>query len=82
MEYGLLIGVIGYLSSVPEEATDQQSSPQYTAEIVFPNGMKTSYRKELRLIQKMNGTAEIITEERSLMMRLIDPIIALLKSGI
>lgn len=82
MEYGLLTGIVGYLSSVPEEAVDQQSSPQYTAEIVFPNGMKTSYGKELRLIQKMNGTAEIITEERSLMMRLIDPIVTLLKSGI
>lgn len=82
MEYGLLTGIVGYLSSVPEEAVDRQSSPQYTAEIVFPNGMKTSYGKELRLIQKMNGTAEIITEERSLMMRLIDPIVTLLKSGI
>lgn len=82
MEYGLLTGIIGYLSSVPEEAVDQQSSPRYTAEVVFPNGMKTSYGKELRLIQKMNGTAEIITEERSLMMRLIDPIVTLLKSGI
>lgn len=82
MEYGLLTGIVGYLSSVPEEAVDQQSSPQYTAEIVFPNGMKTSYGKELRLIQKMNGTAEIITEERSLMMRLIDPIVTLLRSGI
>lgn len=82
MEYGLLTGVIGYLSSVPEEVTDQHSSSQYTAEVVFPNGMKTSYGKELRLIQKMNGTAEIITEERSLMMRLIDSIITLLKGGI
>ena len=82
MEYGLLTGVIGYLSSVPEEAINQQSSPQYTAEVIFPNGMKTSYGKELRLIQKMNGTAEIITEERSLIMRLIDPIVTLLKSGI
>ena len=38
--------------------------------------------KKLKLIQKMSGTAEIITEERSLMMRLIDPIVTLLKSGI
>lgn len=82
MEYGLLTGIIGYLSSVPEEAVNQQFSPQYTAEVFFPNGMNTSYGKELRLIQKMNGTAEIITEERSLMMRLIDPIVTLLKSGI
>ena len=82
MEYGLLTGIIGYLSSVPEEAVNQQFSPQYTAEVFFLNGMNTSYGKELRLIQKMNGTAEIITEERSLMMRLIDPIVTLLKSGI
>ncbi len=82
MEYGLLIGVVGHISSVPEEATVQQASPQYTAEIIFPNGMKSSYGKKLKLIQKMSGTAEIITEERSLMMRLIDPIVTLLKSGI
>ena len=44
--------------------------------------LKSSYGKELRLIQKMNGDAVIITEERSLIMRLIEPIITLLKSGI
>lgn len=82
MEYGLLTGTIGYISSVPEESTNQQISPQYTAEIVFQNGMKTSYGKELRLIQKMNGIAEIITEDRTLIMRFIDPIITLLKNGI
>lgn len=82
MEYGLLIGAVEYLSSVPAEAANQQSSPQYTAEVVFPDGMKSSYGKELRLIQKMNGDAVIITEERSLIMRLIEPIITLLKSGI
>lgn len=82
MEYGMLTGFVGYLSSVPEEATEQYSSPQYTAEIVFPNGMNTTYGKKLRLIQKMNGTAEIITEERNLIMRLVDPIFTLLKTGI
>ena len=82
MEYGLLTGTIEYISSVPEMAIDQLSSPQYTAEIVFPNGMMTSYGKRLRLIQKMNGTAEIITKKRSLIMRLIDPIITLIENGI
>ena len=90
MEYGLLIGAVEYLSSVPAEAANQQSSPQYTAEVVFPDGMKSSYGKELisgafvKALpgQKMNGDAVIITEERSLIMRLIEPIITLLKSGI
>ena len=82
MEYGLLVGEIGYLSSVPEAAADPQAEPQYTAEIVFPDGMVTTYGRELRLIQKMDGTAEIITKDRRLIMRLLDPIVALFKNGI
>lgn len=82
MEYGMLVGTIGHLSSVPEEQSDSQSAPQYTAEILFENGMKTTYGKELRMIQKMDGSAEIITEERSLIMRFLDPLVALFKNGI
>ena len=82
MEYGLLVGEIGYLSSVPEAAADSQTEPQYTAEIVFPDGMVTTYGRELRLIQKMDGTAEIITKDRRLIMRFLDPIAALFKNGI
>lgn len=82
MEYGLLVGEIGYLSSVPEAAAGSQTEPQYTAEIVFPDGMVTTYGRELRLIQKMDGTAEIITQDRRLIMRFLDPIAALFKNGI
>lgn len=81
MEYGMLVGTIGYLSSVPEESDNTQGVPQYTAEILFPNGMVSTYGKELRMIQKMDGTAEIITEERRLIMRFIDPIVTLFKNG-
>lgn len=82
MEYGLLVGEIGYLSSVPEASSDRQTEPQYTAEIIFPDGMVTTYGRELRLIQKMDGTAEIITKDRRLIMRFLDPIVALFKNGI
>lgn len=82
MEYGMLVGTIGYLSSVPDEQSNNQSNPQYTAEILFENGMKTTYGKDLNLIQKMDGIAEIITEERSLIMRFLDPLVALLENGI
>ncbi len=82
MEYGMLVGTIGHLSSVPEEQSDNQNAPQYTAEIIFENGMRTTYGKELRMIQKMDGSAEIITEERSLIMRFLDPVVALFKNGI
>ena len=50
MEYGMLVGTIGYLSSVPDEQADTQNAPQYTAEILFENGMKTTYGKELDMI--------------------------------
>lgn len=82
MEYGMLVGTIGHLSSVPEVLSNGQSAPQYTAEILFENGMKTTYGRELRMIQKMDGSAEIITEERSLIMRFLDPLVALFKNGI
>lgn len=82
MEYGMLVGEIGYLSYVPEAAVGQQTEPQYTAEIIFPEGMVTTYGRELRLIQKMNGTAEIITKDRRLIMRFLDPVAALFKNGI
>lgn len=82
MEYGMLVGMIGYLSSVPENSGNNQSTPQYTAEIRFPNKLKTTYGKEIRMIQKMDGTAEIITEERRLIMRFLDPVVALFKNGI
>ena len=82
MEYGMLVGTIGHLSSVPEVLSNGQSAPQYTAEILFENGMKTTYGRELRMVQKMDGSAEIITEERSLIMRFLDPVVALFKNGI
>lgn len=82
MEYGMLVGTIGHLSSVPEVQSENQNAPHYTAEILFENGMKTTYGKDLRMIQKMDGSAEIITEERSLIMRFLDPVIALFKNGI
>ena len=44
--------------------------------------MVTTYGRELRLIQKMDGTAEIITKDRRLIMRFLDPIAALFKNGI
>lgn len=82
MEYGMLMGTIHYISSVPEESMNNQHTPHYTAEILFNNGMVSTYGKELRMIQKMDGKAEIITEERRLIMRFLDPIITLFKNGI
>lgn len=76
MEFGVLKGKISYISSVPNKETG------YVAEVIFENGLISSYNKTLPLIQQMNGTAEIITKDKRLIMRFIDPIVALFDSGL
>lgn len=81
MEYGVLRGTIRSLSAVPEQVqTPQGSSIAYIAEVQFPAGMQTSYKKELQLIQQMDGTGEIITEDMRLIERFIRPVISLFKN--
>ncbi len=70
MEYGMLKGRIRTLSEVPGQAG-------YVAEVVFPEGLRTTYKKELPLIQQMDGTGEIITADQRLIQRFLQPIRAL-----
>ena len=76
MEFGILRGRINYISSIPDEKSG------YMAEVIFENGLVSSYQKKLPLIQQMDGTAEIITKDKRLITRFIDPIIALFDSGL
>ena len=81
MEFGVLRGTIRSLSAVPEQVQTQQgASAVYIAEVVFPEGMRTSYKKELPMIQQMDGTGEIITEDMRLIERFIQPIVSLFKN--
>lgn len=82
MEFGVLRGVIRSLSAVPEQMqTAQGTAAVYVAEVVFPNGMRTSYKKELPMIQQMDGTAEIVTDDMRLITRFVQPIVSLFKNG-
>lgn len=71
MEFGVLKGVIKSISAVPDGENG------YIAEIDFPGGLTTTYKKDLNLIQQMDGTAEIITKEMRLIQRYLQPIRAL-----
>lgn len=80
MEFGMLKGRIASISAVPETVVDyttQSTVIAYIAEVEFPNGLTSTYGKELTLIQQMDGAAEIITEPRRLIQRFLDPIKAL-----
>lgn len=49
----------------------QGTSIVYITEVVSLTGMKTNYKKELPMIQQMDGTGEIITEVMRLIERFI-----------
>lgn len=81
MEFGVLRGRIRSLSAVPEQIQTQSGTAiAYTAEVIFPDGMTTSYRRELPMIQRMDGTAEIVTEDMRLIERFIQPVVSLFKN--
>jgi HlyD family secretion protein len=77
-EFGMLKGVIRNISLVP--ATSGELS-YYIVEIDLPDGLKTNYGKELPYLPNMQGTADIITEDMSLLEKFIRPVRKILKEG-
>ncbi|MGD2091150.1 MAG: HlyD family efflux transporter periplasmic adaptor subunit [Candidatus Aminicenantes bacterium] len=72
MDYGIVTGIIKSISLV-------SSDNFYSLEVDLPDGLLTSYGKELEFSQEMQGTAEIITEDIRLLERIFKPIKAILK---
>ena len=77
-EFGMLIGIVKSISLVPV-TTSQQS--YYVAEVSFPDGLKTNYKKELPHLPNMQGIADIVTEDISLLERFFQPLKNIIKSG-
>ncbi|MCU0285633.1 MAG: HlyD family secretion protein [Acidobacteria bacterium] len=71
-DYGIVQGIIKSKSLV---TTDNN----YIVEVGLPNGLKTSYNKELPFNQEMQGLAEIITEDIRLLERIFKPLKSILK---
>ena len=66
-EFGVLNGSLNRIASAP-------SSEGYEVAISLDSGLVTSYKKEIEFRQEMDGLARIITEERSLLMRILEKI--------
>jgi HlyD family secretion protein len=67
MEFGVVNGKISNISSVP-------NNEQYAAEVTLDSSLLiTSYGIQLNFQQNMPGIAEVITNQRSLLERIIDP---------
>ena len=72
-EYGIVHGKVETMSAVPREG-------HYDVLITLPNGLMTSYKKDLRFQQQMEGVAEIITKERRLLERIFEKLISAVRN--
>lgn len=79
MEYGIVSGKVVNISKVPV-VSDQGAF--YTAEIELTNKLKTNYNRELLFSQEMQGIAEIVTKDKRLIERLMEPLVSLIKERI
>ena len=78
-EYGILRGTVQHISLVPVQTGE---AVYYSVEIALTNGLITSYKKELPYLSDMQGQADIITEDLSLLERLVLPIKKILKESV
>ena len=64
-EFGILKGKVSNISLVPDK------DGNVMIDVVLPEGMETSYKKQIPFQQEMRGAAEIITEDLSLLERIL-----------
>ena len=69
-EFGMLKGVVQNISLVP---TTAGNATYYAVEIELQDGLHTNYRKELPYLPNMQGMADVITENMSLLERFVMP---------
>ena len=73
-EYGILKGTLNEIALLPEQ-------DQYLVEILLPDTLITTYQLPIPLEQEQSGRAEIITEDRRLLSRLMDRLTSLMKNN-
>ena len=67
LEYGTIMGNVKSKSTVAD-------SDNYIIEVSLPNGLTTIYDKTLEFSHNMSGTAEIITDNQSILQRIFYPL--------
>jgi HlyD family secretion protein len=74
LEYGLLKAQTKSISLVANNSF-------YSVQIEFPEGLKTSVNKQLKFDGELSGSAEIITENRTLIERIFTPVKLILQKS-
>ena len=67
LEFGMVKGYVSDISEVPEEGF-------YTVEVEFPSGLRTYYGYDIHFSQNMQGNAEIFTDKKRMLVRVLEPI--------
>ena len=62
-EYGIVEGKVQNISLVPDEKGN------YYVDVILPNGLKTTYNKNLSFDKELKGNAEIVTQDLRLIER-------------
>ena len=78
-EYGILRGRVENISLVPSQINQSMS---YAVEISLPDGLVTTYRKKLPFLPNMQGQADIVTDDISLLERFFLPVKKILKENL
>ena len=73
-EYGVVEGRVAAISLVPTDAG-------YMADITFPQGLHTHYGIDLPVSPEAQATAEIVTQELTLLERLFMPVKRVIREG-
>jgi HlyD family secretion protein len=76
IEYGMIKVQVKNRALVP---VNQNNTRAYILEVDFPQRLTTTYNKDLPFTQEMSGTAEIITDDLSLLERLLNQVRAIVK---
>ncbi|WP_052600012.1 HlyD family secretion protein [Aureispira sp. CCB-QB1] len=78
-EYGVIKAKVGGISLVPITSIEQKTT-NYLVEVILPDNLVTTYSKTIPFRQKMEGTANIITEDRRILERVFDKLNNILKN--
>ena len=70
-EFGVVEGEVRNISLVPVRVEDVS---HYVVEVTLPQGLRTTYGKELPFVSGMEGQADIVTENLSLLERFLLPV--------
>lgn len=78
-EYGVIKAEVEGISLVPITSKNQETT-NYLVEVSLPDSLVTTYNKTIPFRQKMQGTANIVTEDRRILERVFDKLNSILKN--